>query len=303
MTMPNFLVIGVAKSGTEALCNVLGQHPDLYMCPHREPNFFEAVGQPEVPYRGPGDVAWLEPEMWTATLEQYQALFSGVTCEHAVGEGSTWYLYSEEVPARIHRYLPDARLIAILRNPVDRAYSAYSMLLGAGREPIGTFSRALAAEDERIEEHWEPLWHYRHMGFYAQQLKRYYQLFDPKQLRVVVYDDFDADPAGVVRGLFGFLGIDDRFALDTSTRFNVSLVPRSRLVQAVTIGNFPPRTALKALFPLRARESFRRRVRDRNLVRPPPMDPETRRRLLEIFEPDIAELEAMLGRDLSAWRR
>ena len=140
------------------------------------------------------------------------------------------------------------------------------------------------------------------MGLYARQLKRYYQLFDPEQLRVVVYDDFDADPTGVVRDLFGFLGIDDRFTLDTSTRLNVSLVPRNRLVHAVTVGHFPPRTALKALIPRRVRESFRHRVRERNLVRPPPMEPETRGHLLEVFGPDIAELEAILGRDLSGWR-
>ena len=84
--MPNFLVIGAAKSGTEALCNYLGQHPDVYMCPHREPTFFEAEGRPEVPYRGPGDVAWLAPEMWTSSLAAYEALFADAT-EAAIGEG------------------------------------------------------------------------------------------------------------------------------------------------------------------------------------------------------------------------
>jgi hypothetical protein len=303
MTMPNFLVIGAAKSGTDALCNYLGHHPDVYMCPNREPNFFVAEGQDNVPYRGPGDRAWLEPAMWTSTLERYQSLFSGVTREHAIGEGTADYLYSEDAPARIQRYIPEAKLIAVLRNPVDRAYSAYSMLLGSGREPITTFSEALAAENERRRQNWEPIWHYVKMGFYASQLKRYYQVFDPTQVRVVLYDDLDARPGDVLRDLFGFLGVDAGFTLDTSTRHNVSLVPRNRTVHALAVGHFLPRTALKALIPGRVRRSLQHRVVERNLVRPPPVEPEIRHQLVEVYRSDIIELGAILGRDLTAWLR
>lgn len=114
--MPNFLVIGAAKSGTEALCNYLAQHPDVYMCPHREPMFFEAEGRPEVPYRGPGDVAWLAPEMWTSSRAAYEALFADAT-ETAIGEGTASYLYSEDAPARIRRYIPDTAADRDLAEP------------------------------------------------------------------------------------------------------------------------------------------------------------------------------------------
>jgi hypothetical protein len=284
--MPNFLVIGAAKSGTEALCNFLGQHPDVYMCPHR----------------GPGDVAWLGPEMWTSSRAVYEALFADAT-EAAIGEGTASYLYSEDAPARICRYVPDVRLIAILRNPVDRAYSAYSMMRGTGREPMARFVDALAAEDDRRAEQWEPIWHYVRMGLYARQLERYDQVFDRAQLRVVLYDDFADRPGEVLRELFGFLGVDDGFAADTSSRHNVSLVPRSSAVHALTVGPFAPRAALKAVVPRRLRERVQRRVRARNLVRPAPLDPAVRAQLVDVFRPDVLELQGRLDRDLSAWLR
>src|SRR5260370_35932481 len=144
VTMPNFLILGAAKSGTDALCNYLGQHPQVFMCPNKEPNFFVAEGQTDIPYRGPGDHEVLERwDMWVSTLERYQALFADVADERAVGDGTTWYLYHERAPERIHHHVPDAKLIAILRNPVDRAYSAYTMLLRDRRETVGDFARAL----------------------------------------------------------------------------------------------------------------------------------------------------------------
>ena len=174
MTMPNFLVMGAAKCGTDSLCNYLGQHPEIYMCSNREPNFFVVEGQSDIPYCGPGDRAVLESfDMWVSTLDRYQSLFSEVTTEKAIGEGTTWYIYVDEAPARIQRHIPHAKLIAILRNPVDRAYSAYTMLLRDGRETIGDFAHALAAEEDRTRRNWEPIWHYVKMGFYTSQLKRY----------------------------------------------------------------------------------------------------------------------------------
>jgi len=299
--MPTFLVIGAAKSGTEALCAYLGQHPDVFMCPQREPNFFEAEGRPEIPYRGPGDAAWLGPQMWTASLDEYQALFAGADHQRALGEGTASYLYCNDVPARIHRHLPHARLIAILRNPVDRAYSAYSMMRGNGRESLGRFVDALAAEDQRRADGWEPIWHYARMGFYAEQLRRYDDLFAPDQLRVVLYDDFEERPDEVLSELFQYLGVDDAFVPDTSRRHNVSLVPRSSALHRLTVGRFAPRRAVKAVVPTRVRARLRRHVQEQNLVRPTPLDPALRAQLVETFRPDILELQTRLGRDLDAW--
>src|SRR4029077_19966369 len=103
MTLPNFLVIGAAKSGTDSLYGMLGQHPDVYVSPNKEPMFFVAQGQSEVPYRGPGDREWLlRWDSWVSSQERYESLFAGVAGERAVGEASTWYLYDAGASQRIH---------------------------------------------------------------------------------------------------------------------------------------------------------------------------------------------------------
>ena len=300
MTMPNFLVIGAAKCGTDSLCNYLGQHPDIFMSPNREPNFFVAEGQDTIPYRGPGDVVALK-DMWTANLADYQSLFSGVTTETAIGEGTAWYIYYEDAPIRIRHHIPQAKLIAVLRNPVDRAYSAYTMMLRDGREPLDDFAAALDAEDERVARSWEPIWYYKRMGFYCNQIKRYYETFDRDQVRVVIYDEFNSDPLPVLKDLFHFLAVDDGFVSDTSRRTNVSLVPRHRRLHHAVAGEYPLKTALKKLVPQRMRQAMKEPLVNRNLTRPTPMGDEVRARLIEIFRDDIGATQDLIGRDLSHW--
>jgi hypothetical protein len=302
MTMPNFLVIGSAKCGTDALCNYLSQHPSIYMSSNKEPNFFVAEGAGDIPYRGPGDrKALTDWDMWISTADAYQALFANVTTERAIGEGTTWYLYDELAPGRIRRHIPDARLIAVLRNPVDRAYSAYTMLLRDGREPARDFATALAAEDERVRANWEPMWHYRRMGFYSSQLKRYYDTFDKAQIHVVLYDDFNARPREVVGDLFRFLEVDDTFEPDTSSRHNVSLVPRHQTFHMLVAGDNPVKSLVKSVVPPDLRRGVKARLVAGNLTKPTPMPPAVRRELIEVFRPDVLELQDLLGRDLSRW--
>lgn len=301
--MPNFIVIGAAKAGTDALCSYLDQHPDIFMSPNKEPMFFVADGQTEIPYRGPGDREVLARfEHWVPTLDRYRDLFAGVTTEKAIGEGSTWYLYDEQAPNRIQAQVPQARLIAVLRNPVDRAYSAYTMLLRDGRESLGDFARALEAEDERVRRGWEPIWHYRRMGLYSQQVRRYQDLFPADQLRFVIYDDFNARPGDVLTDLFRFLGVDAAFEPDTSQRHNVSLVPRHQTYHRLVAGQNRLKSILKPLLPSGLRQRLRENLTaQEEMVAPPRLDPTRRAHLIELFREDILELQDLLARDLSVW--
>jgi len=302
MTLPNFLVIGAAKCGTDALCKFLGQHPDIYMCPNREPNFFVAEGQSQVPYRGPGDRDAFEAmEMWVSSLEHYEHLFDGVSEEKAIGEGTAWYLYFEDAARRIKKHIGGAKLIAMLRNPVDRAYSAYTMLLGDGRETVYDFAQALALEPERRQRNWDPLYQYADMGFYARQLRYYLDLFEPEQIRTHIYDDFTARPVEVVQDILRFLDVDDTFVPDTSKRYNVSMVPRNHVLHTLVAGEHPLKQALKAVLPAGVRRPLKHRVLAPNLRRPSPQPPQVRKQLADHFRADILELQDMLGRDLSAW--
>ena len=175
MTMPNFFIVGAQKAGTTSLYYYLKQHPQIYMSPRKEPHFFEGM---HWDFYRPGRMA-----LPVTDLADYQALFEGVTDEKAIGEASASYLYSPKAPTLIKRSIPYARLIAILRNPADRAYSNFLHCVRAGRESIVDFAEALRVEEGRIKGNWGPLWHYKQKGFYYAQVKRYLDTFgrDPVQ--------------------------------------------------------------------------------------------------------------------------
>jgi hypothetical protein len=304
MTMPNFVVIGAAKCGTDSLCAYLDQHPDVYVSPNREPNFFIVEGQQDIPYRGPGDRETLQGwDGWVSTMRRYEELFAGVTTEKAIGEGSTWYIYDEHAPQGIRRHVPRAKLIAVLRNPVDRAYSAFTMLARDGRETTTNFAEALAAEDVRVRANWEPLWHYRRMGLYSEQLRRYFGLFDPAQLRVVIYDDFNTRPGEVLRELFEFLEVDPTFVPDVSQRRNVSYVPKNATYNRLIAGQNPLKAAVKAVLPVGLRRRVKDSLQSSNLTAPTPLAPEIRQQLMDVFRSDILQVQDLLHRDLSHWLR
>ncbi|MDY7015732.1 MAG: sulfotransferase, partial [Cyanobacteriota bacterium] len=223
MTLPNFLIIGAAKSGTNALYRSLEQHPQIYMSPNKEPCFFALDGQ-AVDFRGSG----VEQIKKYATLEAYLTLFEKVSTEIAIGEASTWYLYRPQTAERIKHYIPDVKLIAILRDPVERAYSQFTYMIAEEREFLKSFDRALAAEQERIKQHFLPWWHYQQRGFYYRQLKIYFELFDARQIKVYLYEDWKNNPLKIIQDIFLFLEVDTQFVPNTSKQHNVTYIPKSK---------------------------------------------------------------------------
>ena len=304
MTMPNFIVFGAARSGTEALCDFLDQHPDVFVAPSKEPNFFIAEGRGTIPYHGPGDRETLQAlDMWVTTRERYEALFAAADGAVAIGEGSSWYLYDEHAAGRIHDQIPDVRLIAILRNPVERAYVAFTTLLREGRETTSDFTRALALEDGRVRAGWGPMWHYRRMGFYHLQLSRYLSIFGSEHMRVVLKEDFSLRPNEIVRDLYAFLGVDHRFRPHASARLNVSMVPAHARYHRLMVGQSALKTVGKALLPAGVRERVRQTLPQSRMVKPEPMPAEGRAALIDAFRADVLALQRLLHRDLGRWLR
>ena len=297
--LPNFLVVGTAKAGTSSLYFSLKQHPDVYLAPTTELNFFAHKGG-DLNFRGPGDLKYLWEDSLVATCEDYRTQFADVDRESAIGEFSTHNLYSSQAPALIKHHLPNAKIIAILRNPADRAFSAFTHMVRDGREQTNDFRDALSRESERIRDNWEPLWHYKSMGFYGAQLSRYFESFDHEQIRVYIYDDFLARPREIVQDIYAFIGVDRNFAPDMSAKYNESLVPRSRQLQNMMTGQSPIRSALRATIPKNVRSGIKRFIMDRNLTRMR-LDPEMRRELTDAFREDIGLLERLINRDLSQW--
>ncbi len=273
----------------------------------KETYFFALEGQ-KANFRGPGDQEAINRSAVTE-IASYRAQFRGVSSELAIGEAATMYLYSPTAPARIRHYIPDAKFIAILRNPVDRAYSAFMHMVRDGREPLTDFAEALREEEARIHDNWEHIWHYKRMGFYHAQLKRYFDTFDRDQIKVYLYGDLKADPVGILQDVYRFLDVDDAFVPDTTLRHNVSGVPKNEALHALLnkLLNKPKALDIvqKPFLPKRLRQGLVAHLhllQNLNLVRWQ-LPTETRQQLIRVYREDTLKLQELIERDLSNWLR
>jgi len=299
--LPTFLLIGTAKAGTTSLYHYLRQHPDIFMPEVKEPRFFAYLEDPP-PMEGPGDHASNEAAGAVYTMAEYRALFEEVETETAVGEASVNYLYSETAPRCIHEHLPNVQLIAVLRNPIERAYSHYLHLLRAGREPLRDFSAALDAEPDRRRGGWEWSWHYTQMGFYHEQLCRYLEYFDRDQLSVYLFDAFKADNVAVVKDIYRTVGVDATFVPQRPSLAHAKTgVPISdRFQQFLLNSDHPVRRAARYVVPETVRTYGVKLLKNLNLSKPP-MDREVWADLARLYAEEIRRLEQLLDRDLSHW--
>jgi hypothetical protein len=218
------------------------------------------------------------------------------------------YIYAPGTAERIERYVPGAKSIALLRNPADRAYSAFLYAVRIGVEPLTDFAQALREEPLRMRNGWHYVFHYRSRGRYYQQLKRYYEVFGRERLGVWLYEDMREDPASVAQSVFRFLEVDDTFASDTSSRHNPAGVPASVSARAaIRVTDKAVGVLRKVLAPtsgmLPLAFKMRRLVQSRVLTEPPPIDPELREGLVEGYKEDILRVQELIGRDLSTWLR
>lgn len=293
MTLPNFLIIGAAKAGTTALHTYLQQHPQVYMTPDKETNFFAFEGE-NLNFQGPGDEAINQFSL--TTLESYQAEFQNVSKEKAIGEACPLYLYHPKAPEGIRSYIPDVRLIVILRNPVDRAYANFLHIVRDDREPCRDFDLALQQEEKRIKDNWEWFWHYIQLGYYNEQLQRYYQIFDRQQIRVYLYEDLCQNSLALMQDIFRFLDIDDNFIPDLNIRPNKSGMPKNLLFHQLLTKPNPLKSFLKPLFP----SILRQKIQHQNLTTPQ-ISSEAKAFLKELYRQDIIKCQDLIDRDLSLW--
>jgi len=297
--LPNFLLIGAAKAGTSSVFAYLGQHPEVFISPAKEPNYFALAGQ-EVRYAGPGDSIVNQTSI--TGRDGYEALFKSARRGMAIGEASTLYLYMPTAADAIRREIPDVKLLVILRDPAERAYSSYLHMRRDGREPLDSFEAALGQEETRIRANWEHLWHYSRLGFYHAQLQRYYDRFPHAQIRVWLYDELEREPHRVLREVFAFLGVDPTFVPDMSVKHKVAGTPRSKALHAVLTRPNPAKTLAKQLLPSDVRGRLYGSLMQKNIIsRRERLRPEVRLTLQAQYRGDVESLSALLGRDLSAW--
>ncbi len=291
--LPNFFIVGAAKAGTTALHQYLNQHPQIYMTPGKETNFFAYEGQ-VLNFQGPGDEA--VGDFSITDMEEYHRQFAGVTTETAIGEACPLYLYDTHSAANIAHHCPSAKIIVILRAPVDRAYANYLHLVRDGRETVLDFAQALGQEEARKEGNWEWFWQYQKAGYYAEQLQRYYDHFPAEQIRVYLYEDLRQDAQGLLKDIYDFLGVDTEFMADMGERPNKSGMPKNPWLHGLLTRPNPLKTLLKPLFPKALRQS----IQHRNLTTPR-LDPTLKQQLQSQYGEDILACQRLLQRDLSPW--
>lgn len=290
MKKPNFFIIGAPKCGTTSLASWLSRHPQIYVSPHKEPLHFNTG------------------EAWVTTPDRgdYERLFKDADERHiAVGEASTWYLYSNTAVANIEAYAPEAKYIVCLRNPVDMAYSLHEQQMTEGNEHISDFEQAWALNDLRRQgkevTHWcrnPQFLVYADACALYQQLQRLYEQVPKQRVLVTVLDDMQADPGTVYRQVLDFLGVDDDGRSDfpvmnsaKQTRFPW-LLKLLRLVER-----------LKRTLGLHRSFGILGKISKRNLQyrARSPMSVKMRNKLKAYFHDEVIKLGQLIGRDLSAW--
>lgn len=286
MRYPDFILIGAPKCGTTALFEFLGQHPEVRLSPAKEPHYFS--------YLGDGLPLWA-----TKTEEDYGKLFDPYD-SRVQGEASTWYLYSPTAAATIRERVPEAKIIAMLRNPVERAFSSYLFRLQNGWETYANFKAAVRAEPQRISEGAEWDFHYVAAGLYHRQLARYYDLFPSDQIKVLLHEDFRQSPEECLRSVCGFLGIDAGFAFDTKLAINVTKPPRFPLLNRFLARNPGFIERMRGIVPSCIYGPVSQ-LKHLNQKSRPSMDVGLRRELAEYYRDDIKRLELLLQKDLSIW--
>jgi hypothetical protein len=293
---PDFLVIGAARSGTTALTSFLGEHPDVFVATPKEPHFLAFPGG------GPHFVGLGDDDLVNRTAvrdeQTWRELFRG-RAERRRGEGSvTTLAYPDaSVPAIERHCAPGCRLVVMLRDPVDRAFSSWSYLRSRGYD-AGSFEECLSAEEERTAAGWSHMWQLARLSRYAEQLAPFAATFGDRLL-VVVQEEFAADPPGQLRRVLEFLAVDPDVPIDAARHVNTSGLPRHR---AITSGLNTVRRSpvLRRLVTAAVPQRHRERIRSANLDRVT-VAPATRARLAAALADDVQDLQDLLGRRMTSW--
>jgi Sulfotransferase family len=300
MALPDFFVAGVPKAGTTALHSALARHPDLFMSAVKEPKFFLTSGPPPAE-GGPGDARTYREHIWRRS--DYEALFDPAPRSTLRGESTPFYLFNRGAQERIRDLIPDARLIIVLRDPVERAHSNWTHMWSSGLDPCGDFLQACSHEDERVAAGWADFWRYTGLGMYGSQLKDLYTVFPRENVLVFRYKRLITAPMSTLDLVCAFLGVPTG-QLAEIPRVNVTAHPPSNLRHRVVATGIRASSAVSALLPGQLGSGLTDRLEHVLQARAAPRRPLTwqeREALLPRFGPDIRLLESITGEDFGDW--
>lgn len=276
---PNFFVVGAPKAGTTSLYFHLRNHPQVFLPANKEPRYFSPDARDRV------------------TLEDYRRLYQGARGFPAVGDMSPCYLLDEGAAGRIHEVAPRAKIVVLLRDPVARAWSDFLFCRSLGIEPQTSFREALRRYEDRNAQDWYLSRLYIEQGLYAAQVRRYQETFGRDCVLVLLFDDLKENPRDLFRRLAAHIGVDPGYfdQADLSEPLNPYRMPKQRalvdLVRSLRLQTLLPLPLLRRVRPLFFHTSK------------PSLDDESRRLLQGIYDPDVRQLENLLGQELPELRR
>ncbi len=310
--VPDFFIVGHPKSGTTALFDALIRHPQIYMSPNKEPWYFSTELSQSQPLSEraprPSGTGWT-PQ----TLAQYLSLFEDAGPQQRAGEASVPYLWSRTAAERIAAVQPQARIVAILREPASFLRSLHLQFVQTYIEPEKSFRKALSLEDERRagrriphNSYWPGATLYSEHVRYVEQLQRFHAAFAPEQVKVLIYDDFRRDNEATVREVLRFLAVDDTAPVAVR-EVNPTVSVRARrlheLVHTVAAGEHPLARAVRGTAVRLAPRGLSREsalaIRDRIFfAKPQPPDEDLMRELRRRYKPEVVAISEYLDRDL-----
>lgn len=294
---PDFFIVGAPKCGTTALHSALSKHPEVFLPKNKEPHFF-------------GSDLEIGDGWCIRTESKYLDLFEECGDAERVGEASPWYLFSETAAEEIHAFQPEARILILLRDPVDLIHSVHLQHLNTANEDLIDLAEALAAEPERLRGERIPprapfpnCLSYRSIARLSEQVKRYLKVFDEERVKVLLLDDMRSDERGFLREVCRFLEVSEDVELEMDRRnpsrdlTSLDLMLKRMHYRTRVISR------LQRRLPKVAKSIYRGAVRMLPVKRKVGISAALRAELSGELSEEVARLGALIGRDLSSWCR
>ncbi len=288
LKLPDFFIVGAPKAGTTSLFQYLQSHPEIFMCPVKEPNYFayEEISRNKLYYK----------QNSVKTLPEYERLFVNAGHQQVIGEASVSYLFYPGTAAHIKKLIPRAKIIIILRNPTDRAFSHYLMDKRLGY--IRASFEDIIYKNKGIKNLLLYYQQYVDLGFYFDQVNRYIQSFPPKQVKVFIFEELSQNLTCFIKSTMQFLRVSDEYVPKVLKRFNVHAEPKNALTRF-----FYPVSSLRRTFnrllPLKWQLFLKQSLFE--LDEKPEMKKDTRDHLNSLYRSNIEALETLIEKDLSLW--
>lgn len=296
--LPNFICVGAPKCGTTALYADLLEHPEIFLPELKETHFFRLAFD-GLPWNGPGTA----PSIRINSPERYKALFRGVAGETAIGEVCPSYFAGEHTAEHIHQFLGPIKILIMLRNPAERAFSQFIHARLIGCEPEPSFLKAVSLEPERAAKKWGEFWSYLGQSHYAPVLKRYFTIFGRENVLVARHEHYTQDREVTLRTIYKFLDVDPDFAhrqLEPKRQVNISGVPNSK-VSALAFKNIEKLAGLaRVIVPAPVRRTVRSKL-DRSLVRATLREDERLFIVGQLLD-DLSKVETLTGWNVEDWK-